>query len=191
MEQYGGNRMKTALIVVDVQNDFCEGGSLAVEGGADVAWRINDIAANYDVVVATKDWHIDPGAHFSETPDFVDSWPVHCVADSEGAQFHPNLLVEFDDVFYKGQYAAAYSGFEGKNNLGFSLQEYLVKRGVVAVDVVGLAFDYCVKATALDAAKGRFDVNVILPHTAAVNTNNVWDAANEIVKAGAFLVGTP
>ena len=107
-----------ALVIVDVQNDFCEGGSLAVDGGAAVALRISaflaDRGSDYDAVVTTQDWHVQPGGHFSPSPDFVDSWPPHCVAGSRGADFHPNLeLAGVDAMFRKGQYAAAYSGFEG------------------------------------------------------------------------------
>ena len=113
---------KRALVIVDVQNDFCEGGSLAVEGGAEVARQVSEHvsrhAADYDHVVATADWHVDPGGHFSQHPDYVDTWPVHCVADSEGAEFHPRLagaLGHVDAVFRKGEHAAAYSGFEGRS----------------------------------------------------------------------------
>jgi len=126
--------MKRALIVVDVQNDFCEGGSLPVYGGAAVAGRITELletwrsggpnAPDYAVAVATMDHHIDPGHHFSQAPDFVDSWPPHCVSGSEGVDFHPNLVVtKFDDVFLKGEYAAAYSGFEGSNEAGVLLAD--------------------------------------------------------------------
>ena len=103
-----------ALVIVDVQNDFCEGGSLAVAGGADVAARIADFVAahrgDYAAIVATADWHIDPGDHFSETPDFVDSWPVHCVAGTPGAEPHPGVepaMAHVEAVFRKGEYAAA------------------------------------------------------------------------------------
>ena len=109
--------MAQALIIVDVQNDFCEGGSLAVTGGAEVASAISELlddATEFDVVAATQDWHIDPGDHFSEQPDFQHSWPVHCVAGTRGAQLHRNLDTEYIDTYFrKGQYAAAYSGFEG------------------------------------------------------------------------------
>ncbi len=107
-----------ALIIVDVQNDFCEGGSLAVAGGAAVARSISSLLASadhgYDHVVATKDYHIDPGSHFADEPDYAHSWPVHCVAGSPGAEFHPDLATEpIEAVFRKGAHAAAYSGFEG------------------------------------------------------------------------------
>ena len=110
--------MSRALIIVDVQNDFCEGGALPVEGGAAVAGAISEYVeahhGQFDHIVATQDWHIDPGAHFSESPDFKDSWPPHCVAGSPGAELHPDLDTEHVQAyFHKGQYAAAYSGFEG------------------------------------------------------------------------------
>src|SRR4051795_13508555 len=119
--------MKSALIVVVVQNDFCEGGSLPVTGGAQVAADIAELlraGSAYDVVVATKDHHIDPGAHWAREPDFVDSWPVHCRVGTEGEAFHPNLDPQpFDAVFTKGEHGAAYSGFEGSAATGMSLAD--------------------------------------------------------------------
>ena len=110
--------MSRALIIVDVQNDFCEGGSLPVEGGADLAGAISEYVdahhGQFDHVVATQDWHVDPGAHFSEEPDFIDSWPKHCVAGTRGAELHPDLDTEYIQAYFrKGQFTAAYSGFEG------------------------------------------------------------------------------
>ena len=110
--------MSRALIIVDVQNDFCEGGSLPVEGGAGLAGAISEYVdahhGQFDHVVATQDWHVDPGAHFSEDPDFVDSWPKHCVAGTRGADLHPDLDTEYIQAYFrKGQFTAAYSGFEG------------------------------------------------------------------------------
>ncbi len=171
--------MARALIVVDVQNDFCEGGSLAVAGGAEVATRISRLLAGdhgYDFVVATRDHHIDPGAHFSEHPDFVDSWPPHCVAGTPGADFHPNLAFrDFDGVFDKGEYKAAYSGFEGADHSAgdIGLAEFLRTRGVSDVDIVGIATDHCVRATAMDALREGFDVSVLVDLTAAVTPDNV------------------
>ncbi len=176
--------MTRALIVVDVQNDFCEGGSLAVTGGAAVAEAIDDLLAEdhgYDVVVATRDHHIDPGAHFSEEPDFVDSWPPHCVVGTPGVEFHPNLgYREFAAIFDKGEYSAAYSGFEGADHDkdDISLEDFLKEHGVAAVDVCGLATDHCVKATAHDALDAGFDTTVLLDLTAAVNPEDV-DALTE------------
>jgi nicotinamidase/pyrazinamidase len=161
-----------ALIVVDVQRDFCEGGSLAVAGGADVADRIDTLLQGdhgYDHVVATRDHHIDPGAHFSAEPDFVDSWPRHCQVGTPGVEFHDRLTFrDFDAVFDKGEYAAAYSGFEGRAGDGTSLAEWLTARGVEQVDVCGIATDYCVRATALDAIRAGFATTVLLDLTAAV-----------------------
>ncbi|HQE32671.1 MAG TPA: isochorismatase family protein [Propionibacteriaceae bacterium] len=172
VDEFGAPSGKRALVVVDVQNDFCEGGSLAVAGGAQVATDISTYLANnpgYDVVVATRDAHIDPGAHFSDTPDYVDSWPVHCVVGTPGQELHSNLTWrDFDAVFDKGNYAAAYSGFEGRDAEGRTLDEFLAGGGVTDVDVCGIATDYCVNATALDAATLGYVATVITPLTAAV-----------------------
>ena len=118
--------MKPALIIVDVQHDFCPGGALATEKGNEVADRIGALQPSYDTVVATQDWHIDPGSHFSESPDFVDSWPVHCVADSFGAAMHESIGAA-QAYFRKGEYTAAYSGFEGAAD-GVSLADWLRER---------------------------------------------------------------
>ena len=147
--------MTRALLVIDVQNDFCEGGSLAVTGGGDVAAAISEhartAAGEYAHVVATRDHHVDPGGHFSHSPDFVDSWPAHCVVGTGGVELHPRLdRGPLEAVFDKGEYAAAYSGFEARSE-GTPLAEWLRSRGVDAVDVVGIATDHCVRATALDA----------------------------------------
>ncbi len=175
--------MTKALIVVDVQNDFCEGGSLAVAGGAAVAAAISQhiAASSYDHVVATRDYHVDPGPHFSLTPDFIDSWPVHCVAGSPGASFHPELDVSgIEQVFSKGRYAAAYSGFEAENDLA----GWLTGKGVTEVDVVGIATDHCVRATALDAHRQGFRTRVLVDLTAAVATTTRDAAVDELVAAG-------
>ncbi|MBB5808040.1 nicotinamidase/pyrazinamidase [Saccharothrix ecbatanensis] len=186
--------MSKALIVVDVQNDFCEGGSLAVTGGAAVAAAISAHVASssYDHVVATRDYHVDPGSHFSETPDFVDSWPVHCVAGTAGASFHPELdVTAVEAVFSKGAYAAAYSGFEGASGAGESLEDWLRERGVEQVDVVGIATDHCVRATALDAASAGFTTTVLLDLTAGVGQGSVDGALTRLGEAGVTLTGTP
>lgn len=180
---------KRALIVVDVQNDFCEGGSLAVTGGAAVATDVAALLATdhgYDVVLATRDHHIDPGPHFSEHPDYVESWPPHCVAGTPGAAFHPNLgEPAFDAVFDKGDYEAAYSGFEGSDRVsGTGLTGYLRGAGVTAVDVCGIATDYCVRATALDAAREGFATVVLLDLTAAVSPDGVPATVAEWEQAG-------
>ncbi len=188
--------MTTALIVVDVQNDFCEGGSLPVQGGRAVAVRVAELmrTRRYDAVAATRDHHVDPGAHFSDTPDFVESWPAHCVAGTVGAQFAPGLdASRFDAVFYKGAREAAYSGFEGTTSpepgAGESLARWLRARDVTDVDVVGLATDYCVAATALDAVHEGFRTRVLLHCTAGVAAGTTAQAEQRMREAGVELVG--
>jgi nicotinamidase/pyrazinamidase len=182
----------TALIVVDVQNDFCEGGSLAVAGGAAVAAEISGLYGGYDQVVATRDYHLDPGAHFSDEPDFVDTWPAHCRAGTPGASFHPALDVAgIQAVFSKGAHAAAYSGFEGATPDGTSLADWLRAHDVSDVDVVGIATDHCVRATALDAAAAGFRTRVLLDLTAGVAASTVDSALTQLREAGVTLTGTP
>jgi nicotinamidase/pyrazinamidase len=181
-----------ALIVVDVQNDFCEGGSLPVTGGAAVAAAVSGLYGAYDHVVATRDYHIDPGAHFSETPDFVETWPAHCRAGTPGSSFHPALDVSgIEAVFSKGAHAAAYSGFEGVTPDGTPLADWLRAHDVSEVDVVGIATDHCVRATALDAAANGFGTTVLLDHTAGVARPTVDTALTQLTEAGVALTGTP
>ncbi|WP_433051570.1 nicotinamidase [Dactylosporangium sp. CS-033363] len=186
--------MTRALIVVDVQNDFCEGGSLAVAGGAGVAKEISAALAAggpWDHVVATQDHHIDPGAHFAEHPDYVSTWPVHCVVGTGGIGFHPNLdTSRVEAVFEKGSYQAAYSGFEGASD-GRGLAEWLRERDVTEVDVVGIATDHCVRATALDAVRAGFVTTVLLGLTAGVMPATTESALVELREAGVTLVGEP
>lgn len=182
--------MTTALIVVDVQIDFCEGGSLAVTGGAQVAADVADLIASgtYATVLATRDHHVDPGSHFSDTPDYVDSWPPHCVVGTPGEQFHPPLDPSmFDAIFYKGEFAAAYSGFEGSSPVGTSLADWLREAGIDAVDVCGIATDHCVRATALDAAREGFTVRVLEDLTAAVSPDSLDRVHAEWAAAGVVL----
>ncbi|HEX3513228.1 MAG TPA: isochorismatase family protein [Trebonia sp.] len=178
-----------ALIIVDVQNDFCEGGSLAVAGGAAVARSISSLLASgdhgYAHVVATKDYHIDPGGHFANEPDFVHSWPRHCVAGSPGAEFHPDLATgPIEVVFRKGAHAAAYSGFEGLDDAGTPLADWLRAHDVDRVDVVGIATDYCVRATAADAALNGFGTRVLLGLTAGVAPGTTAEAITVLGDAG-------
>jgi nicotinamidase/pyrazinamidase len=183
--------MTRALIVVDVQNDFCEGGSLAVAGGAAVAAAISAHipTAGYDHVVATRDHHIDPGAHFAEHPDFLETWPAHCVVGTDGVELHPALdRTPLEAVFDKGEHQAAYSGFEGFAD-GVPLADWLRERGVDAVDVVGLATDHCVRATALDAVGNGFATRVLLPLTAGVTDGTTDAAIEEMRGAGVELQG--
>lgn len=192
--------MHRALIVVDVQNDFCEGGSLAVAGGAEVAASITDLIAEstpgYAHICATRDHHIDPGSHFSTEPDYVDSWPVHCLAGTEGVGFHPNfspavISGAIEAVFDKGAHAAAYSGFEGFDENGATLADWLRERGVTEVDVVGIATDHCVRATALDARREGFTTRVLLDLTAGVAAPTTEAALTQLREAGVELTGTP
>ena len=181
-----------ALIIVDVQNDFCEGGSLAVTGGATVARAVGALLVGdhgYDHVVATKDYHIDPGQHFSDNPDFALSWPPHCVVGTSGCEFHPDLNTSgIEAVFRKGQYSGAYSGFEGADEDGTPLLNWLRGRGVDEVDVVGLTTDYCVHATAADAAKSGLSTRVLVDLTAGVSPESTSTALDDLRSAGVEVV---
>jgi nicotinamidase/pyrazinamidase len=188
----------TALIVVDVQRDFCEGGSLAVAGGAAVAAGVSRLVAaepggTYQLVVATRDWHVDPGGHFAPPgtePDYVDSWPVHCVAGTAGAEWHPDLhLPEAAVVISKGAHQAAYSGFEGRDRTGRSLAEVLRDAQVDAVDVVGVATSYCVRATALDAVQAGFATRVRGDLVADVDPAATPASVAELEAAGVQVTG--
>jgi nicotinamidase/pyrazinamidase len=177
-----------ALIVVDVQNDFCEGGSLGVAGGAAVAAAINDYltaGGDYRYAVATQDFHIDPGAHFSDQPDYSSSWPPHCLAGSVGAEFHPSLEIgRIDAVFRKGAYAAAYSGFEGIDNAGTLLGDWLRRHDVDHVDVVGIATDHCVRDTAEDAVREGLTTRVLLDLTVGVAATSTAAAIEALRTVG-------
>ena len=184
--------MTRALVVVDVQNDFCEGGSLAVAGGAAVAAAISEHvrSAGYAHVVATRDHHVDPGGHFADEPDYLETWPAHCVVGTGGADLHPSLdRSPLEAVFDKGEYAAAYSGFEGSAD-GVALADWLRERGVDAVDVVGIATDHCVRATALDAVAEGFSTRVLLHLTAGVAEASTDAALDQLRTAGVELEGT-
>jgi nicotinamidase/pyrazinamidase len=188
--------MTRALIIVDVQQDFCEGGSLAVTGGGAVAAQISHTMAaepgRWDHVVATQDYHLDPGAHFGEPPDFIDSWPAHCVVGTPGARFHPDLATDrIEAVFRKGEYAAAYSGCEGRTEDGEGLVDWLSRHDVDGVDVVGIATDHCVRATALDVARAGFATTVLLDLTAGVLPETTVAAVDQMREAGVTLHGTP
>jgi nicotinamidase/pyrazinamidase len=185
--------MRNALLVIDVQNDFVEGGSLPVTGGRDVAAmvsrHIRHFKSEYEFVVATRDYHEDPGEHFSDHPDFKNSWPPHCVAGTPGAALCApiqNLVREklIQAVVTKGQHAAAYSGFEGVDPRGHPLYDVLKEARVDHVDICGLATDYCVRATALDARKHDFQVRVLLNLCAAVTPETGQLALEEMKAAG-------
>ena len=206
--------MSRALIIVDVQNDFCEGGSLAVPGGAAVAGAISEYVEahhnEFDHVLATQDWHIDPGAHFSDAPDFKESWPPHCVAGTKGAELHPDLDTEYIQAYFqKGQFSAAYSGFEGllatedavptgerppgampgdaerfaPDDDAIGLDDWLQSHDVEDVVVVGIATDYCVRATALDAVQAGYGVTVLRSLTAGI-AEDLEDAVAEMELGG-------
>jgi len=170
--------MSRALLIVDVQNDFTEGGALGVAGGAAVAERITAwLAAHrdeYALVAASRDWHDaanDNGGHFATTadPDYTVTWPVHCVAGTPGAEYHPALDTGAIDVHVKkGQGRPAYSAFEGVADDGRSLAEVLHEGGVTDLDVVGIATDYCVRASALDALESGERVRVLTDLVAGV-----------------------
>jgi nicotinamidase/pyrazinamidase len=170
-----------------------------VRGGAEVAFRIGELLhawqqadqrdRRYDVIVATRDHHIEPGAHFSAEPDYVDSWPAHCVVGTDGAAFHPNLDPQpFFAIFLKGEHQAAYSGFEGRTMDGVSLADWLRQRGVSEVDICGLATDHCVRATALDARREGFDARVLTSLVAGVAPETTRVALQQMRQAGVVLV---
>ena len=194
-----GAEARVALVVVDVQSDFCEGGSLGVEGGGAVARSVSELVGfdraggHYDVVVATKDWHEDPGDHWAApgtVPDFVESWPIHCRAGTEGASFHPDLEVAVDEVFLKGRESASYTGFDGGavGDASVRLGPWLRAKGVERVDVVGIATDHCVRATALDAVAQGFETRVLLAHCAGVDADTTGEAIAELIGAGVAVV---
>ncbi|MFH8518416.1 isochorismatase family protein [Streptomyces gelaticus] len=192
--------MLRALIIVDVQKDFCEGGSVPVKGGADRAAAIAELlrrsGGQYAFVVATRDHHIDPGSHFSENPDFQDSFPVHCVVGSEGGEFHPDFAPavdsgQVDEVVFKGAHSASKSGFEGFTQDGTTLADWLKARDVTDLDIVGIATDHCVKATAMDGVRAGFAVRVLLDYTAGVALDTTRAAVDELRRAGVALSGAP
>jgi len=181
-----------ALLVIDVQPTFCEGGALAVEGGDAVARRVAAYAAthrdDYDVVVTTQDWHIDPGAHFSDQPDFVDTWPPHALAGTDEADLHPALAdLAPDHCVKKGRYQAAYSGFEGVDAAGRPLAELLATHAITSVDVVGIAESHCVKETALDAARLGLRTRVLTDLTVPVSPDQGTAARAAMAAAGIVL----
>lgn len=185
--------MTVACILVDIQNDFCPGGSLGTAKGDTVAEGVRKLLEehgdDYDFVLATQDWHIDPGTHFSENPDFVDTWPVHCVADTDGAQLRaPLASISIDKYFRKGHYTAAYSGFEGVTDGDVLLGDWLREHGVTTVDVCGIATDHCVRATVLDARKEGFDVRVLADLCSPVDEERGQAALREMEEAGATFV---
>lgn len=180
---------KRALLIVDVQPTFCEGGALGVVGGNDVAERIADFVTEhedeYSIIVTTQDWHVEPGEHFSDQPDFVDTWPPHGIAGSPEAELHDAIAaLPFDDSVKKGQYAAAYSGFEGVNKAGDTLEEILRRADITDVDVVGIAESHCVKETALDSLDLGWHTRVFEDLTVPVSPELGAAARLEMAQAG-------
>jgi nicotinamidase/pyrazinamidase len=186
-----------ALIIIDVQNDFTEGGALPVTGGAAVAAGISGLlvatAGQYDQIFASRDWHDadgDNGGHFAvdDAPDFTDTWPVHCVAETAGAEYHPSLALPDSAVHIrKGQGAPGYSIFEGTDIQGEKFGELLIDAGVTDVDVVGLATDFCVRASGLDALTHGQHVRVFTDLVAGVDAEASERALAELAHAGAVL----
>lgn len=195
---------KKALIIVDVQNDFIEGGSLAVSGGEKVANSIASYLADnhehYDLTVTTQDWHIDPKGHFSDQPDYIDTWPPHCLARHKGSELHHTLTETLTTLpherVYKGEYTAAYSGFEGAsgaldeepddNIWVATLHQILKEYKITEIHIVGLAYDYCVKQTAIDGAGRQYDTRIIRPLTASIHNSPETD--EEIRNSGATIM---
>ena len=188
------------LIIVDVQNDFCEGGALGVDGGGAVAERIAEFVrehgGDYDRILASQDWHrgdTDNGGHFAvppAAPDFVDTWPVHCVADTEGAALHPAIAAVEDrvEVVHKGHGVPSYSVLEGTVvDTGESVQALVLG---CEIDVVGLAYDFCVRATALGSREAGASVRVLREMTAAVHPSGVAELEEELAAAGVEVVRT-
>ncbi len=204
--------MTRALLIVDVQNDFCEGGSLASKEGAQVATAISEYVedhhSDYGAILATQDWHIDPGQHFSDTPDYRTSWPVHCQADTPGADLHPNLDSDYIQAYFrKGQYQGAYSAFEGllapedtvltgertagaaqEDHPTLSLDDWLQERGFTDIDVVGIATEYCVKTTALDAVDAGYETRVLQELTAPICQQDCPQVYRELEQAGVEVI---
>ena len=187
--------MTKALFIIDVQNDFCEGGSLAVQGGAAVAEGITKLLegnpTDYDFVIASRDWHDggnDNGGHFAssgEAPDFVHSWPVHCVSGTTGAEYHSNLdssLIDFHII--KGMGKPSYSIFEGRTPEGKTLTELLAELKVTEIEVAGLATDYCVLASSLDARAAGLEVTVLSHLVAGVAKDSSETALETMSSAG-------
>jgi nicotinamidase/pyrazinamidase len=186
------NRIVRALLVVDVQNDFTEGGSLAVKGGnvtaTAITTHIRDKRGQYALVIASRDWHSpvgDNGGHFAAKPDGVSTWPPHCVQGTTGAAYNPAIETALIDVqIYKGDGVPAYSAFEGQTPGGATLDDVLAKAGVTHIDIVGIATDYCVRATALDGQGKGYSVSVLSDLCVGVSVDSSIAAIREMSDAG-------
>ena len=189
--------MTRALFIIDVQNDFTEGGVLGVEGGAALAGAVTELLANhrgdYDLVAASRDWHAgdsDNGGHFAgdEDPDFATTWPVHAVAGTPGAEYHPALDVDVIDVHIrKGQGVPAYSIYEGTDDAGASISEVLTAHGTTDIDVVGIAIEHCVRASALDALEHGQRVRVFTDLVAGLAAETSGNTLAELGHAGVVI----
>jgi nicotinamidase/pyrazinamidase len=189
--------MPKALLIIDVQNDFCEGGALAVAGGAAVAAKITKFleSSNYDLVVASRDWHDadnNNSGHFADSgsePNYKTNWPVHCVAETSGAQYHPNLNADaIGEHIYKGQGQNGYSIFEGITKSGQTFEQLLAQNKIDEVDVVGIATDHCVLASAMDSKNYGLKVRVISSLTAGVSEATTEAAIDQMIDNGIEVV---
>ena len=184
--------IRRALLVVDIQNDFCEGGSLAVDGGAQLARRITDYmrrnSSKYELIVASKDSHIQPRGHFANRPDFVTNWPIHCVEGTLGSEFHPAFDSSYvDHVVLKGRYEAAYSSFDGSTDSGESLLDLLERREIDAIDLCGIATDYCVLQSGINSLEYGFPTTVFIDLVAGVSKDTSLEALEDLQSRGANL----
>jgi nicotinamidase/pyrazinamidase len=184
----------TALLLVDVQTDFCPGGTLPVPGGDRVIPVLNRAIERFTArgrpVYASRDWHPPDTRHFLA---FGGPWPSHCVAESIGAQFHPGLrLPEGATIVTKGQDRTddGYSAFEGVTGSGRTLAEELRLQGISSLYVGGLATDYCVRASVLDARRAGLNVTVLTDGVAGIGEDDTERALDEMRAAGASLVST-
>lgn len=186
------NSIRRALLVVDVQNDFCEGGSLEVKGGEEVAHRISEYlrsrSGNYEFIVASKDHHIRPAGHFSRHPDFISTWPTHCLAGAPGSEFHPALDTNYiHQVVLKGEYQGAYSAFEGATQTNESLLEVLERKEIDALDICGIATDYCVLQSAVNSLDYGYPTTILIDLVAGVSEEGSLEALEELQGRGANL----
>ena len=196
--------MTHALIVIDVQNDFCPGGALAVAGGDEIIAPINAMMSNFDAVILTQDWH--PAGHSSFASSHPDKapfemtempygpqvlWPDHCVQGTEGAAFHPDLRTDADLIIRKGFRSAidSYSAFfENDRETPTGLKGYLNTRGIEKLTMVGLATDFCVHYSAVDAAHLGFDVTVKLDACRAIDMDGSLAAAKDAMRAAGVVL---
>jgi nicotinamidase/pyrazinamidase len=188
--------MPRALLLVDVQPTFCEGGELPVAGGNEIAFRIAEYLlahrGEYALTATSQDWHIDPADHFSADPDFLDTWPPHGLADTPNAAIHPAVIAalgEFgsDITIKKGQHAAAYSAFDGIDSDGRTLAQLLTAAGIDQLDVCGIAESHCVRASALDGLDLGIAVRLLTDLTVPVTPESGVQAREAIVAAGGQL----